>query len=63
MSSMYLRHIDGFRDVDPSAISSKYSMYMLTNNGDIGEPKALPFSYIRSHLEVGCLHTDSQYLN
>ena len=28
VSSTYLRHIDGFSDVDPNAISSKYSMYM-----------------------------------
>ena len=28
VSSTYLGHIDGFSDVDPSAISSKYSMYM-----------------------------------
>ena len=43
VSSVYLSHIDGFRDVDP--ISSKYSMYMLTNNGDNGEPKVSPFCY------------------
>ena len=31
--SSYLIHIDGFSDVDPNAISSKYSMYMLANTG------------------------------
>ena len=31
MSSTYLSHIDGFSDVDPNAVSSKYSMYMLAN--------------------------------
>ena len=37
---MYLSHIDGFSDVDPNAISSKYSMYMLANTGNNGEPLA-----------------------
>ena len=37
VSSTYLSHIDGFSDVDPDAISSKYSMYMLANTGDNGE--------------------------
>ena len=36
VSSTYLSHIDGFSDVDPNAISSKYSMYMSANNGDNG---------------------------
>ena len=45
VSSTYLRHIDGFSDVDPNAISSKYSMYMLANTGDNGEPIASPSSY------------------
>ena len=38
MSSTYLSHIDDLSDVDPNAISSKYSMYMLTNTGDDGKP-------------------------
>ena len=37
VSSTYLSHIDGFSDVDPYAISSKYSIYMLANPGDNGE--------------------------
>ena len=41
VSSMYLSYIDGFSDVDPNAISSKYSM-MLANTGDNGEPIASP---------------------
>ena len=36
MSSSYLSNIDGFSDVDPNAISSKYSMYMLANTDDNG---------------------------
>ena len=35
VSYTYLSHIDGFSDVDPNAIFSKYSMYMLDNTGDI----------------------------
>ena len=34
VSSTYLSHIDGFSDVDPNAISSKYTMYMLANTGN-----------------------------
>ena len=62
VSSTYLSHIDGFSDVDPYAISSKYSMYMLANTDDNGEPIASPSCcwYI-SHPEVGCLHTESFY--
>ena len=37
VSSTYLSHKDGFSDVDPNAISSKYPMYMLANTGDNGE--------------------------
>ena len=44
VSSTYLSHFDGFSDVDPNAISSKYSMYMLANTGDNGEPIASPSS-------------------
>ena len=44
VSSTYLSHIDGFSDVDPNAISSKYSMYLLANTGDNGEPIASPSS-------------------
>ena len=40
VSSTYLSHIDGFSDVDPYSVSSKYSMYMLANIGDNGEPIA-----------------------
>ena len=43
-SSMYLSLNDGFNDVDPNAISSKYSMYMLANFGDNGDPIASPSS-------------------
>ena len=52
VSSTYLSHVDVFTDVDPYAITSKYSLYMLANTGD----------NIRSHPEVGCLHTESQHL-
>ena len=31
---MNLSHNVGFSDVDPNAISLKYSMYTLANNGD-----------------------------
>ena len=34
VSSPYVSHIDGFCDVNPNAISSKYSMYMLANTAD-----------------------------
>ena len=44
VSSTYLSHIDGFSDVDPNAISSKYSMYKFANTGDNGEPIASPSS-------------------
>ena len=44
VSSTYLSHIDGFSDVDPNAISSKYSMYKFANTGDNGEPIANPSS-------------------
>ena len=39
---MYLSHYDGFGDVDPNAISSKYPMYMLANIGDNGDAIASP---------------------
>ena len=42
MSSTYPSHIDGFSDVDPNAISSKYSMYLSANTGDNSEPIASP---------------------
>ena len=42
VSSTYLSHIDGFSDVDPNAISSEYSMYMLANTGNNGEPIVIP---------------------
>ena len=41
-SSVYLSHIDGLSNIDPNAISSKYSMYMLANTGDSGDPIASP---------------------
>ena len=44
VSSTYLSHIDGFSDVHPNAISSKYFMYMLANICDNGKPIASPFS-------------------
>ena len=44
MSSTYLSHKDDFSDIDPNAISSQYSMYMLANTGDYGEPIASPSS-------------------
>ena len=44
VSSTYLSHIDGFNDVDPNAISSKYSMYKLAKNSDNGESMASPSS-------------------
>ena len=53
MSSTYLSHIDGFSDVDPNAISLKYSMYILANTGDNGEPIASPSS---------CQHTSDPIL-
>ena len=42
VSSMYPSHIDGFSDVDPNVISSKYPMYKFANTGDNGEPIASP---------------------
>ena len=42
VSSTYLSYIDGFSDADPNGISSKYSMYILANTGDNGEPIASP---------------------
>ena len=36
VSSTYLSHIDGFSEVDPNPIFSKYSMYILANTGDNG---------------------------
>ena len=45
VSSPYLSHIDGLSDVDPNAISSKYSMHLLANTGDNGEPIASHSSY------------------
>ena len=43
LPTTYLSYIDGFSDVDPNVISSKYSMYTLANTGDNGEPIASPF--------------------
>ena len=43
VSSTYLSHIDAFSDVDPNAISSKYSIYISTSNGDNDEALS-PFS-------------------
>ena len=39
VSSTYLSHRDGFSDIDPNAISSKYSMYMLAITGDNAREK------------------------
>ena len=44
VSSTYLSHIDGFSDVDPNIISSKYSMYMLASTGDNDEKENLNMS-------------------
>ena len=44
VSSTHLSHIDGFSDVNPKAISSKYSIYMFANTGNNGEPIASPSS-------------------
>ena len=44
ISSTYLSYIDVFSEVDPNAIFSKYSMYMLANTGDNGDPIASPSS-------------------
>ena len=57
VSSTYLSHIDGISDVDPNAISSKYSMYMLAN--DSGEHMASSSCRYISDPEVGCLITGS----
>ena len=46
VSFIYLSHIDGFRDVVPHAISSKYSVYMLANVGDNGHLKASLCQYM-----------------
>ena len=46
VSSTYLSYIDGFSDLDPNAISLKYSKYMLANTGDNGKPIAGPSWYI-----------------
>ena len=42
VSFTYLSHIDGFSDVDPNAISSKYFIYMLANIEDNSEHIASP---------------------
>ena len=62
VSSTYLSHIDGFSDVDPNVLSSKYSMYMLAITGDDGGSHNQFFLsvYIKFHTEVGCLYTESQ---
>ena len=44
VSSTYLSHNDGFYNLDPNAISSKYSMYTLANTSDNGDPIASPSS-------------------
>ena len=31
VSSTYVSHNDGFSDIDPNAISQKYSIYMIAN--------------------------------
>ena len=45
VSYAYLSHIDILSDVDPNVIYLNYSMYMLANTGDNGEPIACPPSY------------------
>ena len=42
VSSTYLCHIDSSSDLDPNAVLSKYSIYMLANSGDNGEAIANP---------------------
>ena len=42
--SKYLSHINGFSEIYPNAISSKYSMFMFTNTGDNCDPIASPSS-------------------
>ena len=42
VSFSYLSRVDGFNDVDPNVISSKYSMYVLTNTGDNDDPIVSP---------------------
>ena len=42
LSSTYLSHNDGFSDVDPNAISLKYSLYKIANTSDNGKPIASP---------------------
>ena len=61
MSSTYLSNVDGFSDVDPNDISSKYSMYMLANTGDNGEPIASPSYRYISDPEVVYLHSQHLY--
>ena len=39
---MYLSHNDNFGDVDPNAISFKYSMYTFANARDNGDPIPSP---------------------
>ena len=64
--NVYLSHIDGFSDVDPNAISSKYATYMLANTGDNSEPIASLSScrvHFRSYPKVGYFDTESQYFH
>ena len=44
LSFTFLNHVDAFNDVDPNAISSKYSMYTLANTGNNGDPIGSPSS-------------------
>ena len=42
VSSTYESHIDGFSDVEPNSISSKYFMYTLANTGNHRDPITSP---------------------
>ena len=44
ISPTYLSHIDVFSEIDPNAISLKYSTYILANTDDNGETVASPCS-------------------
>ena len=65
VSSTYLCHINSFSDVDSYAISSKYSIYALTNSEDNSNPKASSsFLYqLDPILKQVCFHTESQHLH
>ena len=63
--NVYLSHIDCFSDVDPNAISLKYSMYMLANTENNGNPIASPSCLYMSDsiLKKFVFQTESQHLH